>query len=67
MTHFSISFRMPKKHVLQSDSIPDFYEIRSAEEASGAGGLMNMLKKSKGTVIVFHHIHQLAAFYTLFG
>lgn len=37
MTHFSVSFRMPEKHVLQGDSIPDFYEIRSAEEASGAG------------------------------
>jgi len=52
---------------LQGDSIPAFYETRSAEEASGTGGLMNMLKKSKGTVIVFHHIHQLAAFYALFG
>jgi len=52
---------------LQGDSVPDFYETRSAEEASGAGGLMNMLKKSKETVIVFHHIHQLAAFYVLFG
>lgn len=58
---------IPTEHVLQGDSIPDFYETRSAEEASGAGGLMNMLKKSKGTVIVFHHIHQLAAFYVLFG
>lgn len=67
MTHFSISFRMPEKHVLQGDSIPDFYEIRSAEEGIEGHQLMNMMKNYHSSLRLFQHIHQSTGVRGLFG
>lgn len=49
---------MPEKHVLQGDSIPDFYETRSAEEGIEGHQLMNMMKNYHSSLRLFQHIHQ---------